>query len=76
MYEKLKEILVTKLNVAPEKVTPEVTWDDLELDSLAVVELSLVLETELDVQVSEDELFEIQTVGALVDLIETKITRV
>ncbi|GED88482.1 acyl carrier protein [Streptomyces sp. NPDC091412] len=76
MFEKLKEILVNKLKVTPEQITPEATREDIELDSLAVVELSLVLETELGVSVSDDELLEAETVGDMVALIEQRSARV
>ncbi|WP_105970688.1 acyl carrier protein [Streptomyces geranii] len=76
MFEKLKEILVNKLKVTPEQITLEATLEDIELDSLAVVELSLVLETELGVSVSDDELLEAETVGDMVKLIEQGSARV
>ncbi|MEU2425321.1 acyl carrier protein [Streptomyces rubradiris] len=76
MFEKLKEILVNKLKVTPEQITLDATMEDIELDSLAVVELSLVLETELGVSVSDDELLEAETVGDMVALIEQGSARV
>ncbi|MFE9022699.1 acyl carrier protein [Streptomyces sp. NPDC007808] len=72
MFEQLKEILVSKLKVDPEHITPDATREDIELDSLAVVELSLVLEKELDLRISDDELMEIPTVGAMVRLLEER----
>ncbi|MFF5566820.1 acyl carrier protein [Streptomyces sp. NPDC012623] len=68
MFETLKEMLVSKLKVAPEQVTPEATREDVELDSLAVVELSLLLEKELGLQISDDELLEAATMGDMADL--------
>lgn len=76
MFEKLKEILVNKLKVTPEQITLKATLEDIELDSLAVVELSLVLETELGVSISDDELLEAETVGDMVALIEQGSARV
>ncbi|WEP01082.1 phosphopantetheine-binding protein (plasmid) [Streptomyces sp. FXJ1.172] len=76
MFEQLKEILVNKLKVTPEQITPEATREDIELDSLAVVELSLVLETELGAAVSDDELLEANTVADMVALIEQRCARV
>ncbi|MFJ9058741.1 MULTISPECIES: acyl carrier protein [unclassified Streptomyces] len=76
MFEKLKEILVNKLKVTPEQITLEATREDIELDSLAIVELSLVLENELGVSVSDDELLEAETVGDMVALIEQRTERV
>lgn len=68
MFETLKEMLVSKLKVAPEQVTPEATREDVELDSLAVVELSLLLEKELGLQISDDELLEAPTIRDMADL--------
>ncbi|MFE7815700.1 acyl carrier protein [Streptomyces sp. NPDC057433] len=68
MFETLKEMLVSKLKVAPEQVTPEATREDVELDSLAVVELSLLLEKELGLQISDDELLEAATIRDMADL--------
>lgn len=72
MFETLKEILVGKLKVDPERITREATRDDVELDSLAVVELSLLLEKELGVHVSDDELMETASIGDMVALIESR----
>lgn len=68
MFEILKEMLVSKLKVAPEQVTPEATREDVELDSLAVVELSLLLEKELGLQISDDELLKTATIRDMADL--------
>lgn len=76
MYETLKEILVSKLKVTPEQVTPEATREDVELDSLAVVELSLLLEKELGMAISDDELLELPTIGDMAELMEQRSTKV
>jgi len=76
MFETLKEILVSKLKVTPEQVTPEATKDDIELDSLAVVELSLVLENELGITISDDELLDAETIGEMAELIESRSLKV
>jgi acyl carrier protein len=76
MLEQLKEILSNKLKVSPESITPEATKDDIELDSLAVVELSLLLKSELDIDVSDDDLLEADTVADMVELMETRSAKV
>ncbi|SDD17975.1 acyl carrier protein [Actinokineospora iranica] len=68
MFETLKNILVDKLKVSPDQITMEASKEDVELDSLAVVELSLVLEKELGLKISDDELIEVETVGEIVAL--------
>ncbi|NGO66856.1 acyl carrier protein [Streptomyces boncukensis] len=72
MYEKLKEILAGKLMVPPDLITMEATPEDIELDSLAVVELSLVLDKELGIELSDDVLAEASTVGDIVRLMEER----
>lgn len=76
MFETLKDILVSKLKVAPEQITSDATREDIELDSLAVVELSLVLEKELGIKVSDDDLLDAPTVGDMVALLEERSARV
>ncbi|MGW2647448.1 acyl carrier protein [Streptomyces sp. NPDC001393] len=72
MLEQLKEILSNKLKVAPEAITPEATREDIELDSLAVVELSLLLKSELGLDISDDDLLEAETVADMVRLMEER----
>jgi acyl carrier protein len=72
MFDTLKEILVHKLKVSPEQVVPEATKEDVELDSLAVVELSLVLDKEFSIVISDDELLEVATIGDMARLMEER----
>lgn len=62
--------------MTPEQVTPEATREDVELDSLAVVELSLLLEKELGMNISDDELLELDTIGEMAELMEQRSTKV
>lgn len=68
MYEQLKDIVSSKFKVPGEEFVPGVTLTDLGLDSLDLVELSLMIEQELGVTISDDELAEadgLQTVATL-----------
>ena len=76
MYEILKDILVGKLKVSPDQVTLDATKEDIELDSLAVVELSMLFQSELGLTISDDELIEVLTVGDIVDLMEARSLKV
>ncbi|MBV2355216.1 acyl carrier protein [Streptomyces sp. J2-1] len=76
MLEQLKEILSNKLKVSPESITPDATREDIELDSLAVVELSLLLKSELDLDISDDDLLEAETVADMVRLMEERSAKV
>lgn len=73
MFEQVKDALVESLNVDGEEIKLESNLkDDLGIDSLAAVELSLDLETEFDVEISDEELAALVTVEDIVKLIESK----
>ena len=73
MFEQVKDALVESLNIDGEGSPPESRLkEDLEIDSLAAVELSLDLETEFDVEISDEELAALVTVEDIVKLIESK----
>ena len=56
-FEKFKECAVEVLQVDPSKVTPEARFgDDLDADSLDLVELVMALEESFDITVDESEL--------------------
>ena len=73
MFEQVKDALVESLNIDGEEIKLESNLkEDLEIDSLAAVELSLDLETEFDVEISDEELAALVTVEDIVKLIESK----
>lgn len=76
MLEQLRNILADTLKVAPETIVPEATREDIELDSLAVVELSLLLKSELGLDISDDELLEAETVADMARLMEERSAKV
>ncbi len=72
-FEKFKACAVEILAVSPEQVTMEATFaDDLDADSLDLVELVMKLEEEFDVSVDESELENITTVGEAFELVMSK----
>ncbi len=73
MIEKLKEILVEELDVEMEAVTLEAKFkEDLEADSLDMMQLVMEIEEEFEIEVETEELATILTVGDLVAYIEKK----
>jgi acyl carrier protein len=70
----MRDAAVELLKVDPAKVTEEATFaDDLEADSLDVVELVMALEEKLDISIPEEELEGIKTVGEALDVIAAKV---
>ena len=72
MFEKVKEVLMEAINVDEDMIKLEANLkDDLGIDSLAAVELSLELETEFDVRIEDEELAKLVTVADIVSLLES-----
>ena len=74
LFERFKGHAVTVLAVDADKVTLEANFaDDLDADSLDLVELVMALEDEFDVSIEEEELEGIGTVAQAVDLVRSKL---
>lgn len=72
-FDRVKKIVVDRLDVEEEKVTLEASFkDDLEADSLDVVELVMELEDEFDMEIADEEAENIQTVKDAVDYINSQ----
>ena len=68
---KVKEIIVDKLGVEEENVTPEASFtNDLGADSLDTVELIMEFEKEFGINIPDDQAETIQTVGDAIKYIE------
>ena len=67
-FERVKAIIVDKLGVAPEKITMEARFrEDLEADSLDLVELIMAFEEEFGGEISDEEAQKITSVGQAVE---------
>jgi acyl carrier protein len=74
LEEKVRDIIVDKLGVAPDKVKPEAHFiDDLGADSLDTVELVMAFEEEFNVEIPDEDAQQITTVKAAVDYLGKKI---
>jgi acyl carrier protein len=71
---KLVDLLVEELGLERDKITMEATFEeDLEVDSLGVVELLMALEDNFDVQIPDEEAENIATVGQAVTVVMEKL---
>ena len=69
-FEQVKEIIIDLLNVDEAKVTPEARFrEDLEADSLDLVELIMAFEDKFGGEISDEEAQKISTVGDVVKYI-------
>ena len=72
MYEKLVSYAVKHLELDPEEITRESTFESLGIDSLDIVEMFMDLESELGVELDmEDQ--KITTFGEMADFVESKL---
>lgn len=72
--ERVREIIVELLGVDPAKVTPDAHFrEDLEADSLDLVELIMEFEQEFGGEISDEEAQKIETVGQAIQYIETQM---
>ncbi|MBS6599651.1 MAG: acyl carrier protein [Clostridium sp.] len=71
MFEKIKEIIADKLSVDPESITLEASFiDDLNADSLDIVELIMALEDELEMEIPDEDVENFKTVGDVVNYVK------
>ena len=72
-FDKVKELIAEQLDVKADDLTETSNiQDDLGADSLDVVDLVMALEDEFDVEIPEDQVENIKTVGDIVKFIEDK----
>ncbi|SEN60398.1 acyl carrier protein [Amphibacillus marinus] len=72
-FERVKKIVIDRLDVEEDKVTLEASFkEDLEADSLDVVELIMELEDEFDTEIADEEAEKLATVGDAVQYIDSQ----
>lgn len=73
IFEKVKGLISEQLSVDEEEITMDTTFEDLDADSLDIVELVMAIEEEFSLDISDEEVEEIKTVGDVVRYIEAHI---
>ncbi|WP_353894558.1 acyl carrier protein [Proteinivorax hydrogeniformans] len=71
MFEKVKGIIASNIGLNEKDIKPETSFqEDLELDSLDIMDLLMVLEEEFELQIPDEKLQTMNTVGDIVNFIE------
>ena len=67
LFEKVRDIIARQLDIDPATITAESRLvEDLKADSLDIVELIMDLEQEFDVEIPDEELPNVHTIGDIV----------
>ena len=74
IFEKIKAIIIDELNCSPDKVTMDAKLkDDLGADSIDAIQIIMDLEDTFEISIEEDNADAIQTVGNLVEYVQSLI---
>ncbi len=73
LADKVKDIIIEKLGVNAEQVTPEASFiEDLGADSLDTVELVMAFEEEFGAQIPDEDAEKLTTVGGVISYLKEK----
>lgn len=70
IYEKVVAIVAEQLGISTDDITAETTLEDLNADSLDVVEVIMALESEFHMEIPDEDAEKIKTIGALAEYVQ------
>ena len=73
IQDKVKSIVAEQLEIDIDSLTMETTFEEIDAASLDIVELVMALEEEFELEISDQEIENIKTVGDIVKYIEPRI---
>ena len=74
MFDKIREIIADKLSISEDEITMDSSFlEDLNADSLDIVELIMALEDELDIEIPDEDAENFVTVGDVVRFVKSHV---
>lgn len=73
MDEAVRTLIGTRLEIEEDKITRETTFDELGADSLDITEVVAEIENEYDIEISDEALGRIRSVGDIENLIDESL---
>ncbi len=71
MFERIRDLVAEKVGVEPDEITMDTSFaDDLEADSITLFELVMALEDEFEIEIDDESIKQITTVGDIVNYLE------
>lgn len=71
-FETVRELLGVQLELDPELIQMETTFDDLGADHIDMIDLAMTVEDEFQMELPDEVLETLQTVGDIVQFLESK----
>ena len=73
IFEKIRDLLAEQLDIPADSITPESDIiDDLEADSLTVLDMVMQLEDEFDIEIPHEDVEKLRKEGSVVYYVEEK----
>lgn len=72
VYDRVAQLLNEEFGVPTEQISAETTFEELDLDSLDLVEFAMAADDAFGVQIADDEAEQLKSVGDVVALLESK----
>jgi len=72
IFEKIKSIVADQLGISEDEITMDTSFEDLNADSLDIVELIMSLEEEFGIEIPDEDAEKLTTVKAAVEYIKEK----
>ena len=74
VFDKVKSLFEDELGIDSEKITMDAKLEeDLEIDSLGIVEVVMAFEDQFEIEIDDEELTDVGTVGQAVNLLHSKL---
>ena len=74
VFDKVKSLFEDELGIDSEKINMDAKLEeDLEIDSLGIVEVVMAFEDEFEIEIDDEELTDVGTVGQAVNLLHSKL---
>ncbi|MGB4438108.1 MAG: acyl carrier protein [Sedimentibacter sp.] len=76
MFERIRDLIADKIGVESDEISMETSFaDDLEADSITLFELVMAIEDEFDIEIDDESIELINTVGDIVNYLEENINK-
>lgn len=76
LFELARKVLAEQLSIDPAEITMETTFQQINADSIDIVEMIMAIEDVYDAEFPEEDLEEFTTVGALLNALHSYLNQV